>query len=223
MTAPIAGARIANIEIDPLRPTVFKLGGVYEGCVAFATVVGHHESVNCVIEDPQSGDWEKGSYIYDASLNTLTRHSVSGSSNSGNPISVSLDAVIYEGTALAYIYARRVDVSMAGYAAGAGDAVAQSTSKSTAVTIDAPCGQITTHAAQLADATTALFTVNNSYVTATDVVLVTLASGNTAGGYNLWVDAVANGSFVVALRNISGGNLSEAAQINFALIDAVNA
>lgn len=218
----VAGVRIANIEIDPLRPTVFKLGDALEGCVDFRATVAHRAFVNCVIEDPLSGDYEIGEYRYDSGLNTLTRVSVTSSSNSGAAISPSKNAVIYQGTALAYIYARRLDVSADGYAAGAGDAKTQGTSKTTAVTINKLCGAITTHAASLT--TSALFTVNNTTVAATDVVLLSIAKGaQTAGAYYVWVEGVEAGKFVIGVENVSGGALGEAIPINFAVIKAVAA
>ena len=107
---------------------------------------------------------------------------------------------------------------MARIKVGTGGTVTQGTSKSTAVTCDTRCGQITTHNAALASATSVGFTVNNAHVDADDCVVACLASGNTATSYNLDVDAVANGSFKLHLRNISGGSLGEAIVINFSVI-----
>ena len=111
----------------------------------------------------------------------------------------------------------------AGYATGAGGTVTQITSKSTGVTINKICGQITTHNAALAAGAEATFTVTNSTVAATDVPVVAHASGGTAGAYAVVVSAVALGSFKVTISNLSAGSLSEALVINFAIIKAVNA
>jgi hypothetical protein len=110
-----------------------------------------------------------------------------------------------------------------GYATGAGDSITQITSKSTGVTINAPCGQIVTHDESLSANTAATFTVTNSFVAATDVVICHRASGGTAGQYDIRVDAVAAGSFNVTILNGSGGALGEALTLNFAIIKAVNA
>ena len=111
-----------------------------------------------------------------------------------------------------------------GYAAGAGGTVAQQTSKSTAVTLNKPCGQITTSSAALAANSAVTFTVNNNVVAATDAVELVLASGNAAPGtYNYQVDGVAAGSFTVWLKNMSAGSLSEMLVFNFAVKKAVAA
>ena len=101
---------------------------------------------------------------------------------------------------------------------GIGATVTQGTSKSTAVTCDSRCGQITTHNASLAAATSVGFTVNNVHVDADDTVVVCFGSGNTAASYTVGVDAMAVGSFKIHLRNESGGSLSEAIVINFSVI-----
>ena len=110
-----------------------------------------------------------------------------------------------------------------GYTSGLGGAVTQTTSKSTGVTLNKPCGAITTHNAALADAAEVTFTVTNSEVAATDVVVACIKSGGTSGAYNLVVGAVADGSFDVTLGNVSGGSLSQAVVINFAIVKAAAA
>src|SRR6476469_4242173 len=103
-----------------------------------------------------------------------------------------------------------------GYATGAGGTVIQLTSKSTGVTINKPCGQITMSAAALAANASVAFTVTNSQVAATDTIDLVLGSGNaTTGTYNYQVDKVGAGSFVIWLKNISAGSLSEALTFNF--------
>lgn len=105
----------------------------------------------------------------------------------------------------------RLKVSPAGSAT-------QATSKSTAVTIDNRCGQITLNAASLGATTSVSFTVNCAAVGAIDVVSCKIASGATAGSYTLNVDAVAAGSFRLHLRNVTAGALAEALVINYAII-----
>lgn len=105
-----------------------------------------------------------------------------------------------------------------GYTAGAQGTVTQATSKSTAVTLNKPAGQITMNNAALGATTTVTFTLNNSMISANDTLIVTVSSGGTAGAYNAWVSGLAAGSATIALRNITGGSLSEAVVLNFALI-----
>jgi hypothetical protein len=66
------------------------------------------------------------------------------------------------------------------------------------------------------------FTLNNSFISANDVLIVTLSGGNaTAATYNCWVNSLSAGSASITLRNISAGSLSEAIIINFAIIHCV--
>ena len=108
-----------------------------------------------------------------------------------------------------------------GYAADAQGTVTQATSKSTAVTLNKSAGQITTNNATLNAATNVTFTLNNSAIGVKDVVILSVASGATAGAYNCWVSGKGTGTCSITLRNISGGNLSEAVVINFAVIHCV--
>jgi hypothetical protein len=106
-----------------------------------------------------------------------------------------------------------------GYAAAAQGAVTQATSKSTAVTLNKSAGQITMNNASLATATNATFTLNNSTISANDAVILTISGGQTTpGSYNVFANSLAAGSVSITLRNISGGSLSEAIVINFAII-----
>lgn len=105
-----------------------------------------------------------------------------------------------------------------GFTAAGNAAVTQLTSKSTGVTLNKPAGQITMNNASLATSTAASFTLTNSYIGAKDTVLLAFASGATVAGYNYWISSVSAGSCVVTIRNISGGSLSEAIVINFAVI-----
>jgi hypothetical protein len=106
-----------------------------------------------------------------------------------------------------------------GYTAAAQGTVTQLTSKSTAVTLNKSAGRITMNNASLATATNATFTLNNSLISANDTVILTISGGQaTAGSYNVFANALAAGSVSISLRNISGGSLSEAVEINFALI-----
>ena len=109
-----------------------------------------------------------------------------------------------------------------GYTAAAQGTVTQATDKTTAVTLNKPAGRITMNAAALANATNVSFTLNNSYISSNDIVILTLSGGiATAGTYNCWVNTMSAGSCSITLRNISAGSLSEAVIINFAIIHCV--
>ena len=108
-----------------------------------------------------------------------------------------------------------------GYTADAQGTVTQATSKSTAVTLNKSAGQITMNDAALANATNVTFTLNNSLISANDILVLNVSGGATDGAYNCWVSGLSAGSASITLRNLSGGSLSEAVVVNFALIHCV--
>jgi hypothetical protein len=95
--------------------------------------------------------------------------------------------------------------------------VTQATNKSTGVTLNAPCGAITMNGAALNADTTVSFTLTNSSIAATDLLVLNHVSGGTAGSYVVNAQAAA-GSASINVRNITAGSLSEAIVIGFAVI-----
>jgi len=113
-----------------------------------------------------------------------------------------------------------------GYATGAGGAVTQLTSRATGVTLNKLTGQITTNTASLAAEASARFTVTNSTVAIGDCIIVSQQSGAIGLMTDVWVDSIADGSFVivVANNNVAAGTAETGAIIiNFAVIKAVAA
>jgi hypothetical protein len=107
---------------------------------------------------------------------------------------------------------------------GTGGTVTQLTSKSTGVTLNKLCGQITMNNATLNRTSSVAFTLTNSFIDTTDVVIVNIASGATAGAYTITPEVIAAGSCNISLHNqLTGTDLSEAVVLNFAVIKAVNA
>ena len=96
-----------------------------------------------------------------------------------------------------------------------GGTVTQATNKGTAVTLSTESGQITMNNAALADAAEVAFTVTNTKVAATDVVVACHGSAGTAGAYIVSANSIAAGSFKITVSIVSGGSLSEAIVINF--------
>ena len=105
-----------------------------------------------------------------------------------------------------------------GYANAAQGAVTQLTSKSTGVTLNESMGQITMNGAQLNTLTNVTFTLTNSLISAKDVIILNVGAGATSGAYNCWISSMSAGTCTITLRNISGGNLTEAVVINYAII-----
>lgn len=108
----------------------------------------------------------------------------------------------------------------AGYVTGDGGAVTQSTSKSTGVTLSKKCGQITLHNASLGSNATVSFTLTNTTIAATDLLVLNHVSGGTAGVYVLNAQCAA-GSASINVRNLNATALGEAIVIGFAVIKAV--
>lgn len=112
-----------------------------------------------------------------------------------------------------------------GYATGAGSTVTQGSGsgKATSVTLNRVCGQITMDSATLNAATAVSFTLNNTAIATTDVVIVNIDSGATTNSYSVTVEDVGANSCQIQLYNHSASNLSEAVVLNFAVIKSVTA
>jgi hypothetical protein len=109
-----------------------------------------------------------------------------------------------------------------GFTAGAGGTVTQLTGKTTGVTLNKPSGRITMAATELSRNSGATFTLTNSSIAATDVVILNIVSGATPSTYTATVDAVAAGSCAIHLHNHSTGvDYSEAVVLGFVIIKGV--
>ncbi len=118
--------------------------------------------------------------------------------------------------------------STLGYGTGAGGTVNQATSKSTGVTLNKPCGQITMYGVndsngQLAAGAIVSFVLSNYLVVPRDLVSLGLddtSPGGSSGKYQVWSSS-ASGGLRIYVQNVSTGPLSEALVINFAVIKGV--
>jgi hypothetical protein len=109
-----------------------------------------------------------------------------------------------------------------GYTAAAQGTVTQATSKSTAVTLNKSAGRITMNGALLASNTAVSFTLNNTVISSNDAIIVNVSGGGTAGAYTVYISSMTTNSAVITLRNMTGGDLSEAVIINFAILHGVS-
>lgn len=107
------------------------------------------------------------------------------------------------------------NVAGLGYGTGSGGTVTQATSKTTGVTLNKPTGQITTNNAALAAGASVQFIMTNSLVAAGDLVIA--HCGNNAN-YAVQVLTTLSTQVYIRYTNITGGSLSEAFIINFAVI-----
>lgn len=106
-----------------------------------------------------------------------------------------------------------------GYTTGAGGTVTQLTDKTTAVTLNTISGEITMNSAQLGGDSTVAFTLNNSVVAATDVMILNQVGGGNVGLYSFNANCAA-GSATISVHNMTNTNRSDAIVIRFAVIKA---
>jgi hypothetical protein len=117
-----------------------------------------------------------------------------------------------------------------GYSNGAGGVVTQATSRTTGVTLNKICGQITLFAASISGHEADEFVLTNSAIEAGDVVVVSIKSGLAAGTakyYRVGVTAVAAGVCTISVGNLDNATIPSAGTdtpvLSFAVIKAVAA
>ena len=98
-----------------------------------------------------------------------------------------------------------------------GGIVVQPTNKSTAVTLNKPCGRITLANSPLVAGQAAAFAFNNTYIGPSDILLVCLndSTGGYGGNYNAWVSYVGDNGAWISIRNVSNGTLSDTISVHF--------
>lgn len=112
----------------------------------------------------------------------------------------------------------RTSAGRVGYASGAGGTVTQVTSRTTAVTINKPCGEIDLVSAA-GSTSWQTFTVNNTIVGANDTIRVCQKSGTDK--YQIHVTRVAAGAFDITFAT-TGGTTTEAPTFNFSVMSGQN-
>ena len=104
-----------------------------------------------------------------------------------------------------------------GYGVGSGGTVTQATSKATAVTLNKPSGQITMNGAALAAGAMVSFSLQNSFITTGDTLVLSMVETFTSTNYSLST-GINSGGASINVRNASAGSLSQAIIINFAVV-----
>lgn len=99
-------------------------------------------------------------------------------------------------------------------------AVTQGTSITTTVVCSALSGVITTVSQTVAGGAEAEFTVTNTLVKATDVVVACIKTHTSAGAFDVSVSAVADGSFKLRLTNLDAAAGNNVLVINFIVLKA---
>ena len=106
-----------------------------------------------------------------------------------------------------------------GYVSGNGGSVTQTTSRTTGVTINKSNGSITTNSTSLSAGSTAKFTVSNSLVSATDIIMISIKSGTTTDQTDVKIQGVGAGTFDVVVANRHASTAETGAIVlNYAII-----
>ena len=110
-----------------------------------------------------------------------------------------------------------------GYGVGSGGTVTQLTSKTTAVTLNKPTGRIIMNGAALPNSGYVGFALNNTAFSSNDNIIVNASGGAyDISAYEVRAVYFSANTAAIYVKNISGGSLSEALQINFTIIKGAN-
>jgi hypothetical protein len=108
-----------------------------------------------------------------------------------------------------------------GFVSGDGGTVTQTVSQTQAVTINKKCGRITPFPGSIGAGAEITFTVNNSFVTENDLVILNVkshAEGSGAAQVMAVVTGVANGSFQITISNLATSGYTFNQVMNFGII-----
>lgn len=105
-----------------------------------------------------------------------------------------------------------------GYTTDGGN-VAQGTSATTTITLNATCGSFTLFSAARAAGASSTFTFTNSTISGNDILVFMHESGGTLGAYNV-AASTSSGSATLTVRNLTAGSLTEAPTFRFIVIKA---
>jgi len=140
-------------------------------------------------------------------------------------ITHSTDTLAFTGAASGYLFDGPVRSATPtgggfGYNTGAGGTVTQLTSKTTTVSLDKICGQITMSSSSIAANTTQQFTFQNSNIATTDHIILAHISGGTVGAYTVSANP-GSAQCTVNFRNITAGALAETPVLAFIVFKSV--
>ena len=154
--------------------------------------------------------------------NIIGRLSVTGNANVGNIGTASgiFTANVTAGNVLSSgaITSNSASAGV-GYRTGAGGTVTQLTDKTTAVTLNTLSGEITMSNSQLSGDATVSFTLNNSTIANTDVIIINQVSTANRGEY-AFNGSCNTGSAVISVHNMTNTNRSDAIVLRYAVIKA---
>lgn len=154
--------------------------------------------------------------------NIIGRLSVTGNANVGNIGTTSgiFTANVTAGNVLSSgAITSNSATAGVGYRTGSGGTVTQLTDKSTAVTLNKITGEITMSNATLGGDSTVSFTLNNSTIANTDVIIINQVSTANRGEY-AFNGSCNTGNAVISVHNMTNTNRSDAIVLRYAVIKA---
>ena len=110
-----------------------------------------------------------------------------------------------------------------GYGTGSGGTVTQLVSKGTAVTLSKPTGLITMNNSALAAGANVSFPLNNSLITANDIVVVTVLDDFAGALYRAFAIHTYDSYCILNITNMAASSRSDAVRIAFAIIKGATA
>jgi hypothetical protein len=128
---------------------------------------------------------------------------------------------VASGTSLAVTGAITSSGAGIGYASGVGGTVTQGSSRTTGVTLSKLSGTITMYSSAVAAAASSTFTWTNTFITATDIVIMQHNSSTNACSWKCEVICGA-GTATVVVKNISAAGITEATPLKFVVIKTPN-
>lgn len=189
-------------------------GGAIDGTVVggAAPAAGTFTTLNATGGGALTGTW--------TDLGSVTTVDINGGT---------VDATVVGGaTPAAGTFTDALATDSVGFATGAGGTVTQITSRTTGVTLNASCGEITLVAGSLAGHEADEFTLTNSEIAATDVVIVNIKSGAGVAErkyYTVTVTSVSAGACTISIGNNDNGALpatgTDTLVLSFAVIKGV--
>ena len=172
-------------------------------------------NIHAVLNNPKNGDWFNGGYMSIRSDGVMNAGKHLDWHNATTDTTVTSRTTVDSTGLLTHSAGLKVKgTGGLGYAFGG--VVTQLTSRDTGVTLNTPSGRITLASVAVTQGTLNKFTLTNSCIAATDVVMVCMQNSGT-GRYNVFVDRVAAGSCDIRLQN-QATTASGSCSINFVII-----